>query len=115
MPVGAVARIGADMSQRGIFPGGICTEGAEVRAAPAAEAPLFTSHASRDNGTFYGKRDALGGRFPRLPAASVVDGMMKMARWPRHVWTSVFTYGTIFVLFPLLCFLAYAWVRGSIF
>ena len=38
-----------------------------------------------------------------------------MARWPRHVWTSIFTYGTVFVLFPLLCLLAYAWVRGWIF
>lgn len=36
----------------------------------------------------------------------------KMARWPRHVWTSIFTYATVFVLFPLLCLLAYAWVRG---
>jgi len=36
----------------------------------------------------------------------------RMARWPRHVWTSIFTYGTVFVLFPLLCFLAYWWVRG---
>ena len=35
-----------------------------------------------------------------------------MARWPRHVWTSIFTYATVFVLFPLLCLLAYAWVRG---
>ncbi len=38
-----------------------------------------------------------------------------MARWPRHVWTSIFTYGTVFVLFPLLCLLAYGWVRGWIF
>jgi hypothetical protein len=38
-----------------------------------------------------------------------------MARWPRHLWTSIFTYGTIFVLFPILCLLAYAWVRGMIF
>jgi hypothetical protein len=35
-----------------------------------------------------------------------------MARWPRHVWTSIVTYLTIFGLFPLLCFLAWAWVRG---
>ena len=39
----------------------------------------------------------------------------QMARWPRHVWTSIFTYATVFVLFPLLCLLAYAWVRGLIF
>jgi hypothetical protein len=38
-----------------------------------------------------------------------------MARWPRHVWTSIFTYATVFLLFPLLCLLAYAWVRGWIF
>jgi hypothetical protein len=35
-----------------------------------------------------------------------------MARWPRHVWTTIFTYGAIFVLFPLLSLLAYGWVRG---
>jgi hypothetical protein len=38
-----------------------------------------------------------------------------MARWPRHVWTSIFTYAAVFVLFPLLCLLAYAWVRGWVF
>jgi hypothetical protein len=38
-----------------------------------------------------------------------------MARWPRHVWTTVFTYLTIFLLFPLLCALCYAWVQGWIF
>jgi hypothetical protein len=38
-----------------------------------------------------------------------------MARWPRHVWTSLFTYGVIFVGFPALCLLAYAWVRGWLF
>ena len=37
-----------------------------------------------------------------------------MARWPRHVWTSIYTYSVIFILFPLLCLLAYAWVRGWI-
>ena len=35
-----------------------------------------------------------------------------MARWPRRTWTTVFTYGAIFVLFPLLCLLLYAWVQG---
>jgi len=34
-----------------------------------------------------------------------------MARWPRHVWTTIFTYGTIFVLFPALCWLAVQWLR----
>jgi len=34
-----------------------------------------------------------------------------MARWPRHFWTSFFTYGIIFGGFPLLCWLAYAWVQ----
>jgi hypothetical protein len=38
-----------------------------------------------------------------------------MARWPRHVWTTVFTYLAIFGGFPLLCWLAYAWVNGWIF
>jgi hypothetical protein len=36
-----------------------------------------------------------------------------MARWPKHAWTTVFTYGLIFVLFPLLALLAYLWVRGK--
>jgi hypothetical protein len=35
-----------------------------------------------------------------------------MARWPVHRWTTLYTYLTIFILFPLLCALAYAWVRG---
>lgn len=35
-----------------------------------------------------------------------------MARWPRHAWTSLFTYAAVFLLFPLLAMLAYAWVRG---
>jgi hypothetical protein len=35
-----------------------------------------------------------------------------MARWPRNVWTSIFTYGAVFVLFPILCLLAYGWVQG---
>jgi hypothetical protein len=35
-----------------------------------------------------------------------------MARWPRHTWTSIYTYASVFVLFPLLCLLAYGWVRG---
>jgi hypothetical protein len=41
--------------------------------------------------------------------------LIQMARWPQHVWTSIFTYGTVFVLFPLLCLLAYAWVKGWVF
>jgi hypothetical protein len=36
-----------------------------------------------------------------------------MARWPRHAWTSIFTYAVILILFPILCYLAYAWVRGE--
>jgi len=36
-----------------------------------------------------------------------------MARWPRHTWTSIFTYVVMFILFPLLCYLAYRWVRGG--
>jgi hypothetical protein len=38
-----------------------------------------------------------------------------MARWPRNVWTTLFTYGAIFLLFPLLAWLAYAWVQGWLF
>ena len=38
-----------------------------------------------------------------------------MARWPRHVWTTLFTYLAVFLGFPLLCWLAYAWVQGHIF
>jgi hypothetical protein len=37
-----------------------------------------------------------------------------MARWPRNVWTTIFTYAAIFVLFPLLCWLAYAFVQGRL-
>jgi hypothetical protein len=36
-----------------------------------------------------------------------------MSRWPRNTWTTIFTYGAIFALFPLLCLLAYAWVTGQ--
>jgi hypothetical protein len=39
---------------------------------------------------------------------------VRMARWPRHIWTSIVTYVIIFGVFPLLCFLAWAWVRGRI-
>jgi hypothetical protein len=37
-----------------------------------------------------------------------------MARWPRSAWTTIFTYGTIFILFPLLCWLALAFVQGRL-
>lgn len=37
-----------------------------------------------------------------------------MARWPYTRWTWIFTYGAVFVLFPLLCWLAYAWVNGRL-
>lgn len=36
-----------------------------------------------------------------------------MARWPRNLWTTLFTYGAIVVLFPILCWLAYSYVRGK--
>ena len=39
---------------------------------------------------------------------------LRMARWPRHAWTTIFTYATVFMLFPILCWLAYAWVRGQL-
>jgi hypothetical protein len=35
-----------------------------------------------------------------------------MARWPKQARTTIITYGMIFGLFPLLCVLALAWVRG---
>lgn len=35
-----------------------------------------------------------------------------MARWPRRTWTTLVTYFVVFVVFPLLCLLATAWVRG---
>jgi hypothetical protein len=35
-----------------------------------------------------------------------------MARWPQHVWTTLFTYTVIFVGFPLLSLLFWRWVRG---
>jgi len=40
---------------------------------------------------------------------------LPMARWPRNFWTSLITYGVIFVMFPALCLLAYAWVQQWIF
>jgi hypothetical protein len=36
-----------------------------------------------------------------------------MARWPKTVWTTFFTYVVVFVGFPLLCLLAFRWVRGD--
>lgn len=36
-----------------------------------------------------------------------------MARWPEHAWTTIFTYGLIFIGFPLLCLLLWQWVRGG--
>lgn len=35
-----------------------------------------------------------------------------MARWPESSWMTLFTYGVVLVLFPVLCLLAYAWVQG---
>jgi len=35
-----------------------------------------------------------------------------MARWPRHAWTTLFTYAIIFGGFPTLCVLFWMWVRG---
>jgi len=34
-----------------------------------------------------------------------------MARWPRHIRTTLFTYLVIFLGFPLLALLAYAWIH----
>ena len=35
-----------------------------------------------------------------------------MARWPHEKRMTVFTYLTIFILFPALSFIAYAYVQG---
>jgi hypothetical protein len=35
-----------------------------------------------------------------------------MARWPRRTWTTIYTYAAMFVGFPILAYLAWAWVRG---
>jgi hypothetical protein len=50
-----------------------------------------------------------------LRAAGNSHRQIAMARWPRRTWTTVFTYGAIFVLFPILCLLAVAWVNGWLF
>jgi hypothetical protein len=54
-------------------------------------------------------RDAADNR-GGLPADT--PSFRPMARWPRHEWTTLFTYLAVFLGFPLLCWLAYAWVRG---
>lgn len=36
-----------------------------------------------------------------------------MARWPKNAWTTIYTYAAVFLLFPLLCYLTYRWVRGG--
>ena len=61
-----------------------------------------------------GDRRGDNGEF-HLPPHDFAGVQLPMARWPRHVWTSIFTYGVIYVGFPLLCLLAYAWVRQWIF
>lgn len=38
-----------------------------------------------------------------------------MARWPRHTWTTLLTYGSVFILFPVLALLSYAYVQGWLF
>jgi hypothetical protein len=53
--------------------------------------------------------------FPRIRHLIPSRGIVIMARWPRHVWTSIFTYAIVFLLFPALCLLAYAWVQQWIF
>ena len=50
-------------------------------------------------------------RSPRQPFTPPTRAL-PMARWPKHVWTTLFTYGVIFLGFPLLCFVLWAWVRG---
>ena len=50
-------------------------------------------------------------RFARPALHPLLDGI-RMARWPQHVWTTLFTYTVIFVGFPLLCLMFWRWVRG---
>lgn len=38
-----------------------------------------------------------------------------MARWPHRNWTTLFTYATILIGFPLLSWLLRAWVVGRFF
>ncbi len=35
-----------------------------------------------------------------------------MVRWPRRTWTTLYTYAVVFIGVPVLCYLAWAWVRG---
>jgi len=56
---------------------------------------------------------AAPGRFVQLRPK--LEEEANMARWPRTAWTTLFTYGAIFLLFPLLCWLAYLWVQGRLF
>jgi hypothetical protein len=35
-----------------------------------------------------------------------------MARWPDNLRSNLATLGLVFILFPLLCLLAYWYVRG---
>jgi hypothetical protein len=60
-------------------------------------------------------RPATRRRFDAVGEGNWQGDSSGMARWPRHFWTTLFTYGTIFLLFPLLGFLAYAWIRGWLF
>lgn len=43
------------------------------------------------------------------------SGPFSMARWPRNYWTTLYTYLVIFIGFPVLCLLAYGFVRGWFF
>lgn len=45
--------------------------------------------------------------------ARVISGAASsMARWPRQTWTTILTYAAVLLLFPILCWLAYWWVKG---
>ena len=48
----------------------------------------------------------------RVGYARTLTAERSMARWPRRTWTTLYTYGTIFIAFPLLAYVALAWVRG---
>jgi hypothetical protein len=45
-----------------------------------------------------------------LPAFSIL--LPKMARWPDNFGSNLATLALVFVLFPLLCLLAWWYVRG---
>ena len=37
-----------------------------------------------------------------------------MFRWPEKLLTVIVAYGLVFVGLPILCFLSYLWVKGTL-